>query len=1313
MPKAHENDKASSIAKSKVVPNPPGGSSSGGGGSIAFHAKNSKRENSRGSHLAQERSTVVKGDDKAGAANAPRPLKLPVAYSDHVQNITHSKERDDWRNRRSLPTTHGARTVLREAKAELSQSGDDAGDNKNDGGVSLEILGPRASVDTPPQSFHPPQRKADVVAHTPNTTRIDNRARSISVEPPKTTCPQGNPKYANSSGGGCGFRSPKALIPPTAYHERVITNDSNHLIEASRTIGRGIEPKPPISGSLKEFLKTPRRNTKGGELFQISSSGARFPDWFARLYASDPDAIQDKYGHLGFLLQADPRGNFSKLRYTVDTHRSMFWQLDPVRLHGVDPEKIKPEASPKDKVTGGFAQKASGGVSTSSQGPSEWGLGDVSQNPHCRYNQIARTTSEYSVSTGGASPCPAEATPKEHGGSYPSKNQLSRNDRACAILEGRRGACSGNRYNDQFRAIPADVDRVSLGKKGGAFSDRSVINTAVPTRTLTGIDRAVTVGSLDLTTLKHKGLFSENNPTFHPNTRAPEHASSEFAQRSEESETLLEPVVKKPVTEVYIPYETLDVEGATILPSANNPAPSIISDPSSLISSLPDSPAPLLGEKRQSTGSGDEGSLAIRKTGDCIQAGGKSIKSNTSTTKECSARDITNYFGITVPPKPEKPLGPPVGSQMPCLTSQDEAKMALAVSLQKPGQFVAKGESDPQRSDPEAEEVLPWMNESDSGNETPSVLEWDWDKKSSQTGLTDDEWNVGVPLDQAIIESFDGAVENKTGRVFELPEDPGSPPNPRKQETRKRGCVKKYRAKESKEPPRTSEGKDCESPMPANNAGEPQASGNSVVKQPALEHRASKPPAPENKARKPPVSHHKVNKPPVPVNRTSESTMSKGANGKSAVSEGRNRNPPRSRNNGDAGESNSRRCSPRGCSGIKKLPEEVLHAIFSYAADGVLPEVQVKTKDLTYGCGFEAPSNFNKIRYKGLYSVLRTCRRWRTLGQEILCKYVNLSEWSNLELFARTVSQNQDVGALVRSLRISVRPFSPQASYQSYNNRDRNSRTVPVEQVDTLRFLPDMMQGCSLIHVMSIDMPNVVPAFNRLVSKQKFPNLREIRMKDGGERIATGERVWESIIRNTPELKKLVITQDQDLSLRNAPTLIKIPENIFHSEKASTFRLTQIHLTRSYEITDDILLLLCGKLSSLNDLLIIDCPLVTSRGIAQVLKKMPNQLTRLSFWIWVNHYGNISKREQEIGVDLCHALSKYGQSLQHMDIKMFLACHHLWQDGFRELKRCRIVPVHYHDCVEQKNIRSSDFFKNVLDEGRNAGKFPALTECRV
>jgi len=53
---------------------------------------------------------------------------------------------------------------------------------------------------------------------------------------------------------------------------------------------------------------------------------------------------------------------------------------------------------------------------------------------------------------------------------------------------------------------------------------------------------------------------------------------------------------------------------------------------------------------------------------------------------------------------------------------------------------------------------------------------------------------------------------------------------------------------------------------------------------------------------------------------------------------------------------------------------------------------------------------------------------------------------------------------------------------------------------------------------------------------------------------------------------------------------------------------------------------------------------------------------------------------------------------------------HWWQEGFPELQLCRIKPSHYCDCLEQKNIGSSNVFKNVLEEGRSAGKFPALTE---
>ncbi|RPA97862.1 hypothetical protein L873DRAFT_1094292 [Choiromyces venosus 120613-1] len=1323
MPKAREGDKASSIAKSKTVPNPPGRSNGGEGSGVAsraptgtafVQAKYSRGESSRGSHWPQQRSAPIRGDDKAGVINARRPPpRFSVAHSDHVQNIAHSKGRDDRRNRRSLPNPYNTRTAPRETKVELSQLDDEAGDNQNDGGVSLETLGPKTSIaDTLPPSFPATIQKTDVAGNTSNITRIDNKARSITVESTKIICQakpasRSNSKYENSSGDGNNFGNPRVVSPPTAPHERVMTSDSSPLVEESQTICGDIEPKPPVSDSFSKFLKASRGESSGcnieeDELFQISSGGVRLLDKFARHHAPDPEAIQKKYGHRCFLLQADPPQDISQLRYTVEDHKSMFWQLDPIRFCGIDPRKIKPETNPRNDIARDFAQRHHRGVSLPNLKTLGWESRDASQNPHHRCNHVPRTMVEYDLSTGRAPPRPAGIAHKEHGGDYPSKNQLNCDDLTYTVSGDRRSAYSGNSYNGQSQGTSMDVDRASHGKMSNVFSDHSSVATADSTSALTGTDRTVAVESLGMSTSEHEGHLSENSVNFSPNERVPEHANNGFSKTIEEKEILPEPVVKEEIAdEAYTPCDTPDViEGVMIPTSPQESTPSVGSDQSSLTSSAPSSPAPLLEVEQQSTGSNDEGSLTSRRTRGFIQA--------------------------EVPQNSEKPLGPPDNLQMSCLTPRDEAKMALAANLQKPGQFAAKEESALQQNDPEIHEVstrqpaveevsaLPqndteieeeeedpmWMNDSDSGIETPSVWEWDWDKKSSQTGLTDDEWNAGVPLDQTSVESFDGVAENKTEspvspveRVFELPECPGSLPNPQKQEANKRRPARKYKAKESKESPMASERKNDDSLVLANNTGMPRVPENNVVKQPVS----------DTKARKPPLSNRKAGEPPLPVNKMCEPFVSEGVNGRPVASVSRTRNSPRFRNKGDAYHHG----------GIRKLPREVLHAIFSYAADGVLPEVQVKAKDLTYGCNFEVPSTFNKIRYKGLWSMLRTCHYWRDLGREILYKYVNLSEWSTLELFARTVSRDHEIGALVRSLRISVPQFTPQSSYQSYNNRDRNSRIVATEQVDGFQLLPDIVQRCPLIHVMSIDMPNAVPAFNKLVSMQKLPNLREIQIKDGGERIATGERVWENMIRNAPDLKKLVITQDQDLSLRNAPTMIKIPDNIFHGEQASTFRLTQIHLTRSYEITDGILLLLSGKLSNLKDLDIVDCPLVTSRGIAKMLDKMPNRLKRLSYWIWINHYGNVSKREQNIGVDLCHVLGKCGQGLQHMDIKIFLACHHLWKDGFRELQRCRIMAYHYHDCVKKVNNRSSASFENSLSQARLEGKLPALAECQV
>lgn len=119
----------------------------------------------------------------------------------------------------------------------------------------------------------------------------------------------------------------------------------------------------------------------------------------------------------------------------------------------------------------------------------------------------------------------------------------------------------------------------------------------------------------------------------------------------------------------------------------------------------------------------------------------------------------------------------------------------------------------------------------------------------------------------------------------------------------------------------------------------------------------------------------------------------------------------------------SRTLSLGGCGGIKKFPSEVPQTIYSCAANVVLLKVGVLAKGLAYGNNFDAPSILNTIQYQPLWGTFSNCSHLRTHGQEILYKCVTFSRRSNLELFARTISQNQNIGDLVRSLPISVPLF--------------------------------------------------------------------------------------------------------------------------------------------------------------------------------------------------------------------------------------------------------------------------------------------------
>lgn len=163
-------------------------------------------------------------------------------------------------------------------------------------------------------------------------------------------------------------------------------------------------------------------------------------------------------------------------------------------------------------------------------------------------------------------------------------------------------------------------------------------------------------------------------------------------------------------------------------------------------------------------------------------------------------------------------------------------------------------------------------------------------------------------------------------------------------------------------------------------------------------------------------------------------------------------------------------------------------------------------KGLAYGNNFDAPSILNTVQYQRLWDTFSNCIHQRANGQEILYKCVTFSERSNLELFARTISQNQNIRDLVGSLPISVPLFGSRLSYQSYNNRNYNYRPVLAEQVDTSRLLGNVMNNCSLIHVLSIDMPDDVNAFDILVGRQKFSKCSRDRDEGWGRETLGGNR---------------------------------------------------------------------------------------------------------------------------------------------------------------------------------------------------------------
>lgn len=276
--------------------------------------------------------------------------------------------------------------------------------------------------------------------------------------------------------------------------------------------------------------------------------------------------------------------------------------------------------------------------------------------------------------------------------------------------------------------------------------------------------------------------------------------------------------------------------------------------------------------------------------------------------------------------------------------------------------------------------------------------------------------------------------------------------------------------------------------------------------------------------------------------------------------------------------------------GVKKLSEDTLHMIFSYVADGLMPEDQMKMKNVHIGSNFRLDASFTSIRYRRLKSVLRSCRYWRHLSQHIVYKYVNLDQFCNFKGFVRTISEDAELGKMVRAVKINIQGG---ASYISHDNRpSRQELSEMPKSSDSAQLFTVMMESCPELQILSANMYGAIRGFNFVLTK--FLKMREIQIMDDSSKGMVAHNLWKNL-GNYPNLEKFRIFHSEENGATNFDTL-KLPPKDFFNKTSTTFLLKALTMERAPELSDKILGIFASRLKQLTNLVIVDCKLVTSAG---------------------------------------------------------------------------------------------------------------------
>ncbi|KAI5794311.1 hypothetical protein DFH27DRAFT_128311 [Peziza echinospora] len=379
---------------------------------------------------------------------------------------------------------------------------------------------------------------------------------------------------------------------------------------------------------------------------------------------------------------------------------------------------------------------------------------------------------------------------------------------------------------------------------------------------------------------------------------------------------------------------------------------------------------------------------------------------------------------------------------------------------------------------------------------------------------------------------------------------------------------------------------------------------------------------------------------------------------------------------------------------ITKLPFEILTQVVEYVGMAQLDN-DPREELLVYDRARAECTRALELRHlrrvnKQLYGVV----------QKIIYTRVSITSIFDLDRFLRTVQFRERLSSLVIDITVDI----PQL--KSHQIRFTPPGKMAKSTYSMIRGIYGIFECCKSLTRFAFHCTGAIQAFGKL--EGFYPSLRKVVVCDLLDIGKSSEAFWKNLplFPNLEEVSLVRSEENRDLDHRKWQISPVGKPWISHDY------LTLQLLKFSYcpDVSDKILHKMLPSLPNLNKLMLHECKLVTSSGLARLINKMNGRLTELYYYDYVDCSGKVSEEEQKNKrpCHLCPAIAK-SPKLQSLTLSAYRLCSVLWDEAYWEdLHTLKIDLMFYTGCENDEDDDKD--FRLALLEATREGRLPSLTK---